>query len=784
MYRNYFKIAIRNIRRYSAHSSLNIIGMAIGMAFSILLLLWVRNELSYDRFRSNANELYRVVMESTVEGKTLSMATTPGPLAYTLKDEFPEIRRSSRYNNVWSQFPKGEDIIEGTMAYIDKDFFEMFEIRFIQGDSKTALKGPDEIVLTEEMAKNYFGNENAMGKTMILWPNHPLTVSGIIEKQPRNSHLYINSLLSTELLKRDTLSEIDNWKHSGTTYSFIELVKGTDTRLLEDKIKNIISRHSAESNSKIFLQNIKRIRLHSSGKYINDIELGSIRYVRMALLLAFALLAISCINFMNLTTAIANRRSKEIGIRKVAGAKRYNLIIQFLAESLLIVFIAHIIAMILVELALPAFNSMLFSEIRVDYLSLKLYAGLFTVIIVTGLLAGSYPSFYLSSSGVLNNMKGTNLNPAGNARFRKILVVVQFVVSFMLILCTMIIKSQLNYMNNSDLGLNIHNICRFSYQHINPDYLKKDLAKNPDILGITVTSESTISAAESTGEISWPGKSNDEKLDFNIIRTDENYLTTFDIKLREGRTFSTENTGDKNAILINEKAAESMGLKNAIGEYLSYKGTNLQIIGVVKNYHFQWLRSQINPLIIMRISPEMTNGICNIKIKPDRIPQTIAYIRNTFKSYNQDYPLNIGFLDNDNKSQYFIEQTLSMVLGFVTILAILISCLGLLGLSSFMTVNRTKEIGIRKTNGAKSTEIFLLLSGEYIKLITIAFLIAAPLVWFSMRLWLQSYAYHTKVSVSTFIISWLIVMLITLLTVFLQSKKAAGRNPVEALRYE
>jgi putative ABC transport system permease protein len=783
MIKNYFKIALRNIRRYSTYSILNISGMAIGMAIAILLFLYVENELSYDRFYKNADNIYRVLEKHYNAGKLQQMALTTYPLATTLKEKYPEIILSSRYNNFWQTFTKGDDYVEGTLAPVDKDFFEMFDIVFVQGDKISALSGPNDIIVTEDMATRYFGKDDPMGKKMTLPPDHVFTVTGVIKNVPRNSFFYIDCIVSSEFLKFQ--GDLNNWNNA-TTYTFIELNKGSDSKLVEGKIKNIIqdnSKEIKEAKAEIFLQKLTKIHLYSHGKYDHDIGAGNIAYVRLASLMAILILIIACINFMNLFTAQSLRRAKEIGVRKVAGANRRIIIFQFLGESLLIILVAHLIAMILVELMLPGFNILLHSQLKLSYGSAWLYTGLITIVLFCAILAGGYPAMYLSSFEPINIIKGINKN-SGNAKIRRSLVILQLTLSFLFIISTLIVGAQLKYLQNKNLGLDIANVCRFSFSDINQVSFKKDLSNNPDILSVTMTSENPISFWNITPDFNWEGKQKTDKIMFSIFSTDENYAQTFRPEIMKGRFFSSDITANNNTIVINEQAAETIGFKDPIGKQLSYHGLNYIIIGVIKDFHFQSLHSRIEPLVIMYMPLTVKSGLCNIRINPDKITSTLTYIRDTYKTYNPNHSLNIGFLYDDYKFQYFLEQIISSVLVFITFLTIMISCLGIFGLSTFMTVSRTKEIGIRKAHGAKTIEIFTMLSKEYFIVVGISFIIASPIAWFATKIWLQSFAYRINLNLWLFGLAWIIIMVITMLTVGLQSYRAASKNPVKALRYE
>jgi ABC-type antimicrobial peptide transport system permease subunit len=487
---------------------------------------------------------------------------------------------------------------------------------------------------------------------------------------------------------------------------------------------------------------------------------------------------------MNLATAQSVQRSREIGVRKVAGASRQKIIVQFLGESLLIVFVAIVIAMILVELLLPGYNNLTGKQLTVNYQSVGLYIGLISIVLFCGLLAGSYPALYLSSLKPVDIINGVINKSPGNTQFRRVLVIFQFTLSILLIICTLIIVNQLSYMQNKKLGYNKDNIGYFMFPTRPGDprlkSLKKDLSNNPDILNVTI-GNGPVNIEGTSGGYNWAGKKEGEDVLFHGLAADEDYAKTFKLELREGRFFSSEFPTDNAAVVINEKAVEVMGLKNPVGEVLTTPwGAKLSVIGVVNDFHFRSLHYKIEPLI-MQIG--QSNNLY-IKMKPDKITSTVDFINKTFKSFNPGLPIDFHFLDNDFDNLYRTEQRMSKIFGYFSLLAIIISCLGLIGLSLFMTEIRTKEIGIRKVNGAKSIQIFSLLSKEYIVWVFISIIIASPISWYSMHRWLENFAYKTELSWEIFVLAGLLALVIAILTVSWQGLKAATRNPVEALRYE
>jgi ABC-type antimicrobial peptide transport system permease subunit len=761
--------------------------MAIGMACAILILLWVYDEWNYDRHFDNADNLYRVIGDMGATRRESSLtAMTPAPLAKALKEEYPEIIRSSRCSiGAMLSFKIGDEFIDETAVPVDNDFLKMFNIEFLAGDINNALNAPNNIVLTEKMAKKYFGNEYSIGKTLrMATSNEIYTITGVV-KPPHHTHLLFDFLIP---IKLDKQSESLKSDLQVLCYNYVELKKGTDSKLMNEKIRNFPIDHSSRHAIVISLQNIKKIHLFSSGKYQGDIKgLGDITYVWIMGIIAVFILFIACINFMNLSTAQSTQRAKEIGIRKMAGANKRKIIFQFLGETLLILFVANVIGMILVELLMPGFNNLTGKQLAVNYHSAYLYLGLIAIVLFCGLLAGSYPAFYLSSLKSLDTMKGIiNKNP-GNAKFRRVLVIFQFSLSALLIICTLIIGKQLNYLQNKKLGFNKDNIgyfmCNIRGEDPRLESLKKELSTNPNILSIT----KGFNPSESEGNVwfwdgvSWEGKKEDNHVGFCITPCDADYAKTFQLVLKTGRFFSSEFSTDSAAVVINETAAKVLGFKDPIGQELSnIIGHRCNIIGVVKDFHFMSMHRKIEPLLITLGS----NRFIIIKMKPDKILSTTNFVKKVFESYKFPNRLNFHFLDDEFKNLYRTEQSMSKIFGCFAFLAIIISCLGLIGLSTFMTELRTKEIGIRKVNGAKSMEIFSLLSREYILWVLISMIIASPIAWYAMHRWLENFAYKTELSWWIFALAGLLALGIAILTVSWQSLKAATRNPVEALRYE
>ncbi len=785
MINNYLKIIFRNIRRFPAYSFINICGLAVGMTCTFLILLWVLDEISYDKFYENADDLYRVIEnQHYAGGEIFPVAVTPSGLAHALKEEFPEISKATRYRfNFWL-VRNGDDYITERFTVVDHDFLEMFNVQFVKGDIKTALMEPHSVLLTEEMAEKYFGQEDPMGNTLNIDKGHLLKVTGIIKKPQYKSHLDYHMLVPFIFLK-EMGTNLNDWGNN-SHYTYVELQKNVESRKVDEKIKDLIKKYNEGSTTDIFLQNVRKIHLYSSGKFTADIEgHGDIAYVRIFSIVALFVLIIACINFMNLSTAQSSRRAKEIGLRKVAGASKRKLILQFFGESVFIAFIAHIIALILAEVLLPTFNQLSGKQLDINYGSLQIYVYLLSLIVFTGLVAGSYPAFYLSAFKPVNVLKGIFRKNPGNTGFRRVLVIVQFSLSVFLIICTLVIRQQLQYMQNKKLGLNKDNI---GYFYIGSEIrhkrttLKSELLKNTDILSVALSNQLPTYIVNSTDGFNWEGKNPDDDILFHMVCVDEDFASTFKLELKEGRFFSSDFSADSMSAIVNEKAAEMMGFKEAVGQTLSVWEYHLKIIGVVKNFHFKSVHNKIEPLV-MYMNPEQFY-VCFIRLNPEHITTSVDYIEKTAKKLDPDSPVYFNFLDRDYDNLYRAERRMGKIFNYFSMLAIIISCLGLIGLSSFLIERRRKEVGIRKASGAAKYEIFTLLSKEFLTWVMVSILIASPVAWLAMNKWLQNFAYHTLINWWIFFTAGLVAIVVALMTVSWQSYRAASRNPVEALRYE
>ena len=787
MFKNYLKIALRNLKKHKAYFFINITGLAIGMACCILILLWVQDELSYDRFHENSDRICRVVEEQLYAGgEIFPVAVTPGPLAAALKQDYLEILNSVRIIDSDRLLIKHGDnkFYEKSVILADPSIFEIFSFPFIKGNSQTALNQLTSIVITERMAEKYFGDKDPIGKSIIVENQFDLKVTGVIKNIPHNSHLQFDFIVPFLILKMMG-RQLDNWG-SNSYYTYIQIDENAKIKDLNNKISGIIKEHRERSVTTIYLQPITNIHLHSN--FTADIGgHGNIKYVYIFTIIAVFVLIIACINFINLTTARSGNRAKEVGMRKVAGAHKRDIIKQFLGESILLSFLALFLALAIVFLLLPIFNQISGKELIIDFTgNAVIPIGLIATALLTGIISGAYPSFFLSSFQPVKTLKGNLKSGSKSPIFRKALVIVQFSLSIFLIISTIIINRQLNFIAKKKLGFNKEQLIYQSYtKDTAKTYktLKNELLKNHNILGVTIAEQLPTYIGKSSSGVHWPGHNPDDKFLMHHSDVALDYFETFKMQMAAGRTFSKNFPSDSSAFIINEKALDIMKLESPIETQITFRGITGPVVGVVKNFHFKSLNHEIEPLFIT-LSNSMRFSYLVIRVSDNDIRKNIDFIKSQWEKINQDTPFACQFLDERFDNLYRAEQRMSTLFNYFTALAVFIACLGLLGLASFMAEQRTKEIGIRKVLGASDTSIIMLLSREFIILVSISNLIAWPLAYYFMNKWLQSYAYHAKINLIIFIISAVAAILIALLTVSYQAYKAATLNPVNSIKYE
>jgi ABC-type antimicrobial peptide transport system permease subunit len=777
MLKYYFLIALRNVIRYKAFTAINILGLSIGLACSILIYIWVKDELSFDRYHKNAENIYRVYEKQYYSGgETFLAFATPEPLAKALKQDIPEIINATRLNLFWETLlvRYGDKVFNETRGYAaDQEALEMFTYPFIYGDQSVALKDPYSIVLTRSMVEKYFGNENPVGKSLNINNKYELTITGVMEDVPLNSHVRWEFLVPFEFMLEVWDYPEGLWS-SNTFRTYIQLSPGTSKEVVEKKIINFIQKHY-ETDIELYLQPLLKTHLYSI------LGGGPIQYVNIFTIIALFILFIACINFMNLSTARSSRRAKEVGIRKVSGATRAKLISQFYGESILLTLAAAIVSVILVKILIGPFNNLSAKELEFRLFNPEMLAVMCTIILVTALFAGSYPAYFLSSFNASDVIKGTYR--IGSSTFRKFLVIVQFTISVALIICTMVIYKQIQALDKKDLGFDKYNILYFPLRDFsNYPAFKEALLKYPGIENVTATNRVPVTMTNSSWRYKWEGKDPSLEILFQQIYVDFNYTETFHMEMAEGRTFSQQFSTDTVRYIINEEAARRMGINSPVGKILYYGDDQGQIIGVVKNFNFYHLSRAIDP-VVLAIDPDYFTEVV-IRIKPNDQNNTISEIEKIWDNYYSGEPFEYQFLDEELDQLYRPEQRMGTIFNLFSLLAILISCMGLFGMSSFMAEQRTKEIGIRKTYGSSLFNIFMLINGSFVKWILIANLIAWPLAWFSMNKWLESYAFRTSISWWIFLLAGAVSIIIGFITVTYQSLRAASTNPADTLHYE
>jgi putative ABC transport system permease protein len=789
VFKNFITPAYRNLIRNKAFSAINISGLAIGMASAILILLWVQNELSYDRFYKNSDRLYQSWIRGSGKNGIGCSPVTPKPLGPALKQEYPEVEQMSRVN--WDEamlLTVGEKRMNITGSMVDPGFLAMFGFPMIYGNANTALSNPTGIVITEKLSRKLFDSEDAMGKTIRVDDKYDFAVSGVMKDLPGNTMFDFEYLLPWSHMQ--TTHQDDSSWNANSTHNFILLKPNTDAAAFNKKIQDIIVKHidHGTSTTQSFLYPVSRLRLYSN--FVNGVPSGGrIATVRVFILIAIFILVIACINFMNMSTASSEKRAKEVGIRKVAGARVAGLIWQFLGESMLIVLLAGMLAVVIVLLTLPAFNTLTGKQIvlhlnRIDFLIY--FAGF---VLFTGLLAGSYPAFFLSSFKPAAVLKGTFKKANALVTPRKVLVILQFTFAITMIVCTLIIKRQIKYAQEREAGYDKSDLI---YIFLSGDMEKNYQLIRNDLIGNGIATAMSKTSAPLTegwnsGSASWEGKSPNDRTDFNYYNSDGNLVKTAGLQLVQGRDIDLKNfPTDSTAAILNESAVKAMGFKHPIGQIINRGSYNADwhVIGVVKDFILQSPYEPIKPMVIQGPTANWFN-LYHIKLNPARgTAINLAGVKLVFKKYNPDYPFEYHFIDEAYAKKFNDEQTTGVLTGFFAGLTIFISCLGLFGLATYMASSRVKEIGVRKVLGASVLNITALLSRDFIRLIIIAILISTPIAWWSMTKWLSDYNYKINISGWIFIEAGLVSILIALFTVSFQSIRAALCNPVTTLRSE
>ena len=791
MFKHHFKIMCRSFLRNKMHTIINITGLAIGISSFILILLYVHRELTVDRFQKNLDRIYKITL-----GENFG---TMAPLAVNLKGKIPEIESLVRIDNYMGggespvlQIREGNEkkaVQVKNIIYADSSFFNVFSFKLIKGDAKKSLSEPNSIILTESTAHKIFGNDDPIGKTIEFIgtnenPRLNYTVSGIVQNAPDNSSIKFNGIVSFTTLKSikpggvDVDDDYGNWTFdtyvlTNGSCSVDDLTKKTNDIWLNDILKRRNVSPGTES-AKDYIAGF--VPLDDVPFYKNN----KIKFIYLILIVGIIIILIAVINFVNLSIAKASLRTKEIGIKKVAGSSRHELIIQFIGETIVLTLIAAFIAVIIVECLMPLFNNTTSESITFNFLQHPANILLFLLgSLLIGIIAGVYPAYYLSVFKPINIFKNEKIS--GKKYVTETLIVFQFIISVILIISTITISRQVKYMKTGDLGFDNKNIIT-CYQTRNIrnkyDVFKQKLLQNPDIINVTASQEKLSEPFNMT----FNNEINGSEKTYYAMAVDPDFIKTFGLKIIQGRDFSWDLTDEFKNVIINETAVKNFGLDNPLDFQIKLFDNKMQVVGVVKDFHNESFQKKINSLVLWCV-PGYSFYV-SIRINNNNTQKTVQYINKIWDEFSPDIPFEFHFLDKRYEALYKDEDKFNLVIGYFSIIAILIACLGLFGLVSFITENRTKEIGIRKANGATTWEILLMLSKDFTKWVLVAFIIACPVAFFAMNKWLQNFAYQANLNWWIFVLAGLIVYVIAILTVSWQSWRAASRNPVEALRYE
>jgi ABC-type antimicrobial peptide transport system permease subunit len=789
MLRNYFKIAFRNLWKNKAFSFINIAGLAVGMASAMLILLWIQNEVSHDRFHKKIDRIYTLNNRDKFNGDVWAWSWTPKILGPTAKLELPDVEDAVRTNNANFLLSIGDKHLNAYGYFTDTGFLNMFSFPLVNGNTSTALNSINKIVITQELAKKLFGNENAMGKIIRLDSADNFTVSGVLKDLPNNTKFDFEYLLPWSYMRKIHYDDSSWGNNSVQTY--VLLKNNVSQKAFDAKIRYITVNHTKNtedpSTTQVFTQKLADQWLYSkseNGQYVD----GRIETVKLFAIIAAFILLIACINFMNLSTARSEKRAKEVGIRKVVGAQKRLLVMQFIGESILLAFLAFLFALVIVEVSLPAFNNLVDKKLFIDFNNFYYWLFAFAFIIFTGVLAGSYPAFYLSSYKPVKVLKGTFKASNALVTPRKVLVVLQFTFAIALIICTIIVERQINYAQQRDAGyVRDKLVYTFIQGDVDKHYdlIRNDLLSSGAAVAVT-KSMSPITQRYSDGwGWKWPGSTEaDKKTDFVRMAADADFSKTLGTQIIKGRDIDIyKYPTDSTALLLNEAAVKIMRLKNPVGAIVNGDGIDWHVVGVVKDFIYESPYEKIQQLVVL--GPNSWFTTIHFKLNPaNSTAKDLKLAGAVFKKYNPQYPFDYKFADESYALKFQEEKRIGTLAALFAGLTIFISCLGLFGLATYMAENRIKEIGVRKVLGASVMSITSLLSKDFLKLVIISLLIASPVAWWAMSAWLKDYSYHIEIEWWVFLLAGVLSIAIALITVSYQSIKAAISNPAKSLRTE
>jgi len=785
MLKNYFKIALRSLLKNGVYSFINIAGLSIGLTCSILILLWVNDELSWDDFHAKKNTIHRVHLNGLGDNGIQTQRAIPLPLWEELKTD-RDIRHVVPTN--WGEtflLTAGDQRLYKRGYYAGEDFLKVFSFPLIKG-VEDQLKDPSTIVISESTAKALFGDEDAMGKVIRVDDRVDLTVTGIVKDTPSNSTFIFDCLIPfTTYINRESWvkESLTNWGNNSFNL-YVEFDEKIDPQVIESRVKGVIKKHEPKTSHEVTFLPMERWRLYSEFKNGKSVG-GNITYVRMFAIIATFILVIACINFMNLATARSERRAREVGIRKSIGSKRKELIFQFLGETLFIAAIAFIISILLVQLSLPFYNGLVDKKLFIDFANPVFWASAIGGILVTGLIAGSYPAFYLSSFQPATVLKGRMQMGKKGSTPRKVMVTLQFFFSIVLIISTLVVYKQLQHLKNRPTGYDQENLMTVSVTgdiEKNFKIIKEELL-NQNVASSVSTSSSPITEIYAyMGGVSWPGKREDQRTSIATVAAGYDYTRTMGIKILQGRDFS-EDFNDSLSMMLNQSAVNYMGLKNPLEETIKWDDKSYRIIAVLADVVMSSPQQPVDPMMFVFDRTWLSD--VSIRLSKEESAHTaIEKIEAIFKRYNPSYPFTYRFADDEFNQKFTSIQLIGRLANLFSVLAIIISCLGLFGLAAFTAEQRTKEIGIRKVMGATVSSVVMLISKDFTRLIIIAFILAAPLSWWAMTNWLEKYPYRINVEWWILGAAGGLTLVLALLVVSFQALRAAVSNPVKSLRSE
>ena len=785
MYQHNFKLTYRNFLKYKSTFLINLIGLSAGLACALLIYLWVADELAVDKFHQKDARLYQVIENQGLSGNIRSTRSTPWLLAEALAEEMPEVAYAAVATPpFWyerSTLKVKDKSVKARKQYVGRDYFNIFSYKLIHGDKHHVLNNKNSIVISEDLAVKLFGSvDNILGETIEFQQESEYVVSGIFENIPGTSSIQFDFVLSVELLK-DLQPQAFSWKNSGP-YTYLVLKEGTDPVAFNEKITGFIKTKTDDTHRALLLTKYSENYLR--GNFQNGKRAGGrIEYVQLFSVIATFILMIACINFMNLSTARASRRMKEVGVKKAMGVPRKALIIQYLTESIILAFLALVLAIAVVGMFLPEFNLIMGKQLvlRPDP---ELAIAAMTITLFTGILAGSYPALYLSGINPVTILKGKLQSSVGELWARGGLVVFQFTLSVIFIVCVLVVYKQIAFVQTKNLGYNKDNVIHFEIEgklKENLDTFLTELERIPGVVGASAAAQSMVGGGN-TANISWEGKNPDTKIPFAYRPANYGLIELLDLEVIEGRAFSRD-YADSLAVIFNETGIKTMGLKNPIGSIIQVGGSKCKIVDVVNDFHYESLRTRINPMFFILSPPQFLERVV-ARIAAGKVGPTLERMEQFYRKYNPGFVFDFKFLDQDYQNQYRAEQRIGILSGYFAVIAILISCLGLFGLAAFTAERKSKEIGIRKILGAGSFKIVSLLSTAFTKMVLIAVTIALPLSYFITRNWLKNFAFGINLEWWFFIGAGLLALIITWLTVGIHTIKAANVNPVECLKDE